>query len=236
MRLLAAALLAALLSTPGLARADDSWGLSLQLLGGVSRYDVGGLKAGIANQGAAMLKENASMLGGMALLRLGAPDLGVIYEGGKITSSADSAVLTPVVGLALPLGETVRIDLLGELGGHKISNISTTNNGLDYSQAKAVWLPYVGARPMLTLRLPVGPVKLVGVGRSEPPLHLDGEAGQLGRERLDLGVERPDLGQQRGDAGLCVGDRVGGARAGRHQRPAAGEPALGVGHSPPAPG
>jgi len=67
-----------------------------------------------------------------------------------------------VVGFALPLGESLRIDLLGELGGHKISNITTSNGGVDYSQAKAVWLPYVGARPMLTLRLPVGPVKVIG--------------------------------------------------------------------------
>jgi len=162
MRPLAAALLAALLSIAGPARADDSWGLSLQLLGGVSRYDVGGLKAGIANQGAAMMKDSAAMIGGMALLRLGARALGAVYEGGKITSAADSAVLTPVVGFALPLGESLRIDLLGELGGHKISNITTSNGGVDYSQAKAVWLPYVGARPMLSLRLPVGPVKVIG--------------------------------------------------------------------------
>jgi hypothetical protein len=162
MRLFAAALLAALLSIPGPTRADDSWGLSLQVLGGVSRYDVGGLKAGIANQGAAMLKDSATVIGGMALLRVGALDLGAIYEGGKITSAADSAVLTPVVGVALPLGEALRIDLLGELGGHKISNISTSNGGVDYSQAKAVWLPYVGARPMLTLRLPAGPVRVIG--------------------------------------------------------------------------
>lgn len=162
MRLLSAALLAALLSIPGPARADDSWGLSLQLLGGVSRYDVGGLKAGIANQGAAMLQDNASMFGGMGLLRLGALDLGLVYEGGKLSSTGDSAVLTPVVGFALPLGESLRIDLLGELGGHRISNISTSNGGIDYSQARAVWLPYVGARPMLTLRLPFGPVKVIG--------------------------------------------------------------------------
>lgn len=162
MRLPAAALLAALLVLPGVTRADDSWGLSLQLLGGVSRYDVGGLKAGIANQGAAMLKDSASMLGGMALLRLGGLDLGVVYEGGRITSAADSAVLTPTAGFAIPLGELLRLDLLGEVGGHRISNITTSNGGVDYSQARATWLPYLGARPMLTLRLPVGGLKVIG--------------------------------------------------------------------------
>lgn len=162
MRLLTAVLLAALLSTPATTRADDSWGLSFQLLWGVSRYDVGGLKAGITNQGAALLTDSASVVGGMGLLRLGALDLGLIYEGGAISSTADSAILTPAVGLALPLGESLRLDLLGELGGHKISNLSTSDGGVYYRQATAVWLPYVGLRPMLTLRLALGPLHLVG--------------------------------------------------------------------------
>jgi hypothetical protein len=162
MRLLAAALLTALLATPAAARADDSWALTVQVLWGVSRYDVGGLRAGLDNQGAALLKDSASMVGGLGLLRIGLLDLGVIYEGGRIAGAADSAVLTPVVGLALPLGEPLRIDLLGELGGHKISNVATTDHSIDFSQSTAVWLPYVGVRPMLTLRLPIGPVKAVG--------------------------------------------------------------------------
>jgi hypothetical protein len=162
MRLPAAALLAALLTLPGAARAADSWALSLQLLWGVSRYDVSGLEAGLASQGADMLKDSASLVGGLGLLRLGALDLGVLYEGATFSGTADSVVLTPEVGLALPIGDVLRVDLLGELGGHKISNLSTTSGGIDYAQATAVWLPYVGVRPMITLRVPVGPIHLVG--------------------------------------------------------------------------
>ena len=162
MRWPAAALLAGLLSLPAATRADDSWGLGLQLLWGVSRYDVGGLQAGLASQGAEMLTDSASMVGGLALLRLGALDLGVLYETGKISGAADSAVLTPEIGLALPLGEALRIDLLGELGGHQISNVSTSDGGVDYTQATAVWLPYLGVRPMLTLRLPFAGLKVIG--------------------------------------------------------------------------
>jgi hypothetical protein len=162
MRWPAAALLAALISVPGVARADDSWGFTLQLLWGVSRYDVGGLQAGLANQGADMLTDSASMVGGLGLLRLGALDLGVLYEGGTISGTAESAVLTPEVGFALPLGDSLRIDLLGELGGHQISNLTTSDGGVDYTQATAVWLPYLGVRPMLTLRLPLAGLKVVG--------------------------------------------------------------------------
>jgi hypothetical protein len=162
MRCLAAVLLAALLSFPGVARADDSWGLSLQLLWGVSRYDVGGLQAGVANQGAEMLTDSASMVGGLGLLRLGALDLGVLYEGGTISGAADSMVLTPEIGFALPLGESLRVDLLGELGGHQISNLTTSDGGVDFTQTSVAWLPFLGVRPMLTLRLPLAGLKVVG--------------------------------------------------------------------------
>ncbi len=71
-------------------------------------------------------------------------------------------MLTPVVGLALPLGDSLRLDLLGELGGHKISNIAVSEGSVDYSSATSVWLPYVGVRPMLVLRVPIGPLKVIG--------------------------------------------------------------------------
>jgi hypothetical protein len=162
MRPLAAFALAALLALPSVTRAEDSWGLTLQVLGGVSRYDVGGLQSGIQNQGADMLNDKASVTGGLALLRFESLDVGLIYEGGQLATTGQSVVLTPTLGLAIPIGDLLRLDLLAELGGHKISGVSTTNGGVDYSQASDVWLPYVGARPMLTLRIPVGPIHLVG--------------------------------------------------------------------------
>lgn len=152
--------LAVALALAPAARAEDSLGLTLQLMGGASRYDVDGLQDGVATQGRDLLQSRATSYGASALLRLGSLDLGVLYEGRLIRSRTDSAVLTPVVGLALPLGEVVRIDLLGELGGHRVSGVQFDGE-VDVSQAETVWLPSVGARPTLTLRFPLGPIRWV---------------------------------------------------------------------------
>jgi hypothetical protein len=146
-------LAAALLAVPGSALAEDGLGLTLEAFAGVSRYDVAGLKAGLVSEGRDLLQSNMTAYGGALVLRLGHLDLGALYEGGLVRSKTDAAVITPLVGLALPLGEAVRIDLLGELGGHRISNVQFSG-GLDISQAHTVWLPYVGVRPSLTVRLP----------------------------------------------------------------------------------
>jgi hypothetical protein len=157
-RRLAAFALAALLAPP--AHAADGLALTLQVWGGVSRYDVEGLEAGIASQGRDLLQASAPSYGASALLRLGGLDLGVLYEGRLIRDRTDAVVLTPLVGLAVPLGEVVRIDLLAELGGHRVSGVQFDGQ-VDVSQAAAVWLPYLGFRPTLSLRFPLGPLHAV---------------------------------------------------------------------------
>jgi len=151
--LLRLALLAALLGAlPGRASAGGL-DLRLQAWGGVSRYDVRGLKAGLPSQGRDLLQSDVNVYGGSLLLVLGGFDLGVLYEGGLVRHRTDTAVLTPLVGLGFDLGESLRIDLLAELGGHQVSNVQFSG-GVDVTQAKAVWLPYAGLRPTLSLRLP----------------------------------------------------------------------------------
>jgi hypothetical protein len=152
-----------LASTGGIASAEERpLGLTLQVVGAVSRYDAGGLQSGVDTQGSSLLQDRMNLIGGSALLRLGSLDLGLLYERGQLRSQADSAIVTPMIGLAWSLGETVRLDLLAELGGHKISNIQSTSGGQAFSQARAAWIPTIGARPTLALRLPAGPVWLVG--------------------------------------------------------------------------
>ncbi len=157
-RRLAAFTLAALLAPS--ARAADGLALTLQAWGGVSRYDVAGLESGVAGQGRDLLQARATTYGATALLRLGGLDLGVLYEGRLIRQRTDAAVLTPLVGLGVPLGEVVRLDLLAELGGHRVSGVQF-DGAVDVSQAATVWLPYVGARPTLSLRFPMGPFHAV---------------------------------------------------------------------------
>jgi hypothetical protein len=150
-----------LLAAPAGARAGERLGLTLTAFGGLSRYDVGGLQAGISNQGRDLLQAtDLNVYGASVLLRLGALDLGLLYEGRVIKSRSDTAVLTPVAGLAVQLGEMVRLDLLAELGGHRVSNIQFSGS-VDVTQARSVWLPYVGLRPTVTVRFAAGPMHLV---------------------------------------------------------------------------
>ncbi len=151
------ALAAALaLSGPVFARADTSpgsaWSLTLSGWGGLSRYDVLGLKHGVGQLGWNDLNGNLDAYGGSALLRLGWLDVGALYEG-SFRQVTNSFVLTPLAGVKWDLSDLVRLDLLGELGGHRITNIG--------GAAQSVWLPYVGFRPTLSLRLPFGPARLV---------------------------------------------------------------------------
>jgi hypothetical protein len=151
------ALLAALaLVTPGLASAGVSpgsgWSFTLSAWGGYTRYDVLGLRHGVGALDRDDLDGDLDAYGLSGVLRLGWLDLGVLYEG-SFRRTTDSFVLTPLVGFKWDLTNVLRFDLLGELGGHRISNV-----GLD---AESVWLPYVGVRPSLSLRLPLGLARLV---------------------------------------------------------------------------
>lgn len=164
--LLALALAAAAI-TPAAARADASnaapWSITAQVWGGVARYDVLGLEHGVGTLTQAdandLLQGNFDTRGGSAVLRLGWLDLGALFEGSWPKSAADSVVVTPLVGFAWDLATMLRLDVLGELGGHRISNIGSGTQGA--AAVESVWLPSVGVRPSLSLRVPVGPVRAV---------------------------------------------------------------------------
>jgi hypothetical protein len=151
-----AAALAVGLAPPGLAAADVSpespWSLTVSLWAGVSKYDVLGLAHGVGQLGSSDLNGSVDAYGGSALLRLGWLDVGALYEG-SFREATNTFVLTPLVGVKWDLADALRLDLLGELGGHRITNIG--------ADAQSVWLPYLGFRPTLSVRLPLGFTRLV---------------------------------------------------------------------------
>lgn len=161
-----AATLAVLVPAAGAADASASapWSLTLGVWGGVSRYDVLGLQHGIGTlepeDAADLLEGNFDTWGGSVLLRLGWFDMGLLYERTPGEGGAESAVITPVAGVAWNLAGWLRLDVLGELGGHQISNIGASGS-FDVSEAETVWLPYLGIRPTLSLRLPLGPLRAI---------------------------------------------------------------------------
>jgi hypothetical protein len=159
-----AALVAALPVRGAAQDAAPAWSLTLGAWGAVTRYDVLGLQHGLGSleseDGYDLLKGEFDTWGGSALLRLGWLDVGLLYEGAFLEDRTDSAVLTPLLGAAIGLGRRARLDLLAELGGHRISNIGLSGD-FEVSDPQSVWLPYLGVRPTLSLLLPVGPVRLV---------------------------------------------------------------------------
>jgi hypothetical protein len=165
--LFALASAAALAGAPRPAAADVSpnsgWSLTLSVWGGVSRYDILGLEhnvGGVDRQyGRDLMNGDFNAYGGSGVLRLGWLDVGVLYEGALIESRTDSAVLTPVAGIAFNITDKLRLDLLGELGGHRVTNIGVSE--FDASDAKTTWLPFVGVRPSLSFRLPFGPTRFI---------------------------------------------------------------------------
>jgi hypothetical protein len=155
-------------AAPALASAGTQpgapWSVTLQAWGGYSRYDVLGLRPGLGDLGEDdPVEDGFESTGVSALLRLGWLDLCVLYEGQLLREKTDSAVLTPLVGIAWNLTPFWRLDLLGELGGHRISNVGRAEEGADYEvrDPETVWLPYVGVRPTLSVRAPLGPSRLV---------------------------------------------------------------------------
>jgi hypothetical protein len=159
------ALAAALaLAAPGAGAAADGWSLTLGVWGGVSRYDVLGLEHGVGNVGSEdgqdLIDGNFDTVGASALLRLGWFEIGALYEGTLFDDEAQSEVLTPLVGFKWDVTDLIRLDVLAELGGHRITDIGAGNDALSDSP-ETVWLPYVGIRPGLSLRLPLGPTRLV---------------------------------------------------------------------------
>jgi len=159
--LLLAALLA--LGAPGAARAGEGWALTVGAWGGVSRYDVLGLRHGLGTVGSAdgqdLLDGRFDTVGASVVLRIRWLDLGFLYEGTLVDEGADSEVLTPLVGFKWDLTRRIRLDLLAELGGHKITNVGAGNPLA--LETETVWLPYVGVRPSLSLRFPAGPAHIV---------------------------------------------------------------------------
>ncbi len=163
-RTLVALAAVALLAPRLAAAAEDGWSLTFGVWGGVSRYDVLGLKHGAgtvgSQEGEDLIDGNFNAVGASAVLRVGWLDLGVLYEGSLFDSNATSEVITPLVGFKWDITETVRLDVLGELGGHRIDDIGS-GNPLLAQEPRSVWLPYVGIRPGLSFRLPFGPTRLV---------------------------------------------------------------------------
>lgn len=163
-RTLLALAAAAALAAPRAGAAADGWSLTLGLWAGVTRYDVLGLAHGLgtvtAEDGQDFIDGNFDSIGASGVLRLGWFEVGALYEGTALDADARSEVLTPLVGVEWDPSDRLRLEGLVELGGHRIQGIGS-GGALLSATPDTVWMPYLGLRPSVSLRLPVGPARLV---------------------------------------------------------------------------
>ncbi len=158
MRASALALAAAMaLSVPGMAHA---WSLSADIWTGASRQDATSLKSGLSLAQGDVLQGSFNATGLTAILKVGLLEAGLLWEGGLDFRSTQSGVVGPLLGVGLEPLDWLRVEGLAEIGGHQLSNIGG-GSGLSISGDTSAWLPYVGLRPGVSLRLPVGPVKMI---------------------------------------------------------------------------
>jgi hypothetical protein len=95
--------------------------------------------------------------GGNVIVNLGALEVGAIAD---TTWGHNTASQTAIGGLAgIGIGTSVRIDLLGEAGGHRYGNF-TSHPEITSSSSSNEWLVYVGLRPGITFKLGDGPLSV----------------------------------------------------------------------------
>jgi hypothetical protein len=98
-------------------------------------------------------ESSLQIAGATLLLNLGALELGAVADktfGDGVTQSALGALL------GLRLGDKLRLDLLGEAGGHRFGDI-TEDPSIVTASSTDEWLFYVGLRPGLAYRLDLVP-------------------------------------------------------------------------------
>jgi hypothetical protein len=97
------------------------------------------------------------LAGGDLLLSLGALEVGAIGDVTFGHHTASQSAIGGLLGFGVPLGPA-KLDLLGELGGHRYGNF-TEHPEIVTSSSSNEWLLYVGLRPGFSVRI-VGPLSI----------------------------------------------------------------------------
>jgi hypothetical protein len=134
--------LALALAVPGFARAFGT----VEGFYGVARPPDTSFSSSASAAKADPFRNGLQHAGGDLLLDFGGPlELGAIGDVSWKNESASQSNLGALVGLKLDLGG-LRIDALGEAGGHRYGNVASNPEILTASHPSA-WLAYVGIRP-----------------------------------------------------------------------------------------
>ena len=98
-----------------------------------------------------LYQSSLQIAGGDVLLNLGGLELGAIIDTTFGGDKASQTAFGGLLGLGLDL-EGVKLDLLGEAGGHRYGNFAK-NPDIVTASSSTEWLAYIGIRPGLTFKL-----------------------------------------------------------------------------------
>jgi hypothetical protein len=133
-------------------RPSRAWAVSLSGWAGAAQYDILGLPHGLSSVDETTLDRARPVAGASLLLRWKLFALGLLAER-TLDAGHGTFVVAPLAGLTVDLGRALRLDLLAELGGHRVAQ--------PLGDASATWLSYVGVRPALSFRVPAGPARVL---------------------------------------------------------------------------
>lgn len=134
--------LALALAVPSLARAFGT----VEGFYGVARPPDTSFSSSVSGAKADPFRNGLQNAGGDLLLDFGGPlELGAIGDVSWKNGSASQSNLGALLGLKLDLA-ALRLEALGEAGGHRYGNVASSPEIVTASQPSA-WLAYVGVRP-----------------------------------------------------------------------------------------
>lgn len=141
--------------------------VSLEVFYGLSRPQSDSFSAAVS--GAAddphLIRDSLNIAGGDLLLHLGLLELGAIIDTSWKSGSASQTAIGGLIGVGGDMDGWLRLEALGEIGAQRYGNFAENPN-IVTSSSSSEWLAYVGLRPGVAIRIPVGEAKtgvLVGV-------------------------------------------------------------------------
>ncbi len=129
--------------------------LTLEGFGGAQRVDPLHLAGGTASSTPSaddLLTRTVDAIGVSVIAKTSFLEVGLSYDRSWTPPSTQISTLTPLAGLAVDVWD-LRLEVLAEYGGHRYGQVAGSRERLTVG--------FVGVRPGLSLRIPIGPVRLV---------------------------------------------------------------------------
>ena len=130
-------------------------GLSIEALYGISWPPAADFESAVSGvESDDVSEDTAQIVGGTILVNFGAFELGAIVDATMPDRGPDQTAIGGLAGIRL--GDKLRLDLLGEIGGQRYGNVFEDDDVVTGS-TEDQWLVYVGLRPGVAYRFDLSP-------------------------------------------------------------------------------